>query len=219
MGMTSLAIDQRARLRRRGRLLNYATLVYMTVEGGVALTAGIIAGSVALVGFGIDSFIELVAAAAALWRLSADLDPVRRERVERITLRCTGLCFLALAGYVGADAMHGLLTHSAPTESKVGIGLAFASVVLMPLLGRAKRRVGFGLASGALVAEARQTEVCGYLAATLLAGLLLNALLSWWWADPVAAMVMVPLIAYEGYQGVRGRSACTDGCATIPGTT
>jgi divalent metal cation (Fe/Co/Zn/Cd) transporter len=218
-GMVPLAADQRGSLVRRGQLLNYATFLYMVLEGGVALGAGIVAGSVALIGFGIDSVIELAAAVAAFWRLSVDLDGVRRERVERITLRVTGLCFLALAVYVGADAMRALVTHSAPAQSKIGIVLAAASVIVMPLLARAKRRVGLGLASGALVAEARQTEICAYLAATLLIGLLLNVVLSWWWADPVAAMVMVPLIAYEGYQGVRGHSVCADGCAPIPGTT
>jgi divalent metal cation (Fe/Co/Zn/Cd) transporter len=217
--MMELAIDQRARLLRRGRLLNYATLLSMVFEGVVAAAAGVVAGSVALVGFGIDSFIELAAALAAFWRLAVDLDPVRRERVERISLRSIGLCFLVLAVYVGVDAVHALVTHSAPAVSKVGIGLACASVVGMPLLGRAKRQVGLSLASGALVAEARQTDICAYLAATLLVGLLLNAVFSWWWADPVAALVMVPLIAYEGYHGVRGHSVCSDDCAPITGAT
>lgn len=138
--MTPPAVDQRARLLRRGRRLNYATFLYMIIEGGVAFAAGIATRSVALIGFGIDSFIELAAAAAAFWRLAADLDPARRQRVERNSLRVTGLCFLGLAAYAATDAVHALVTHSAPVESTVGIVLACASVVAMPLLGRAKRR-------------------------------------------------------------------------------
>jgi divalent metal cation (Fe/Co/Zn/Cd) transporter len=215
--MTAVAGDPRTRLLQRGRLLNYATFLYMIIEGGVAFAAGMAAGSVALVGFGIDSFIELIAALAAFWRLAVDGDTVRRERVERITLCVAGVCLLALAVYVGATATRALLTHSAPAKSTIGIVLAAASVVMMPWLGRAKRQVGLGLASGALVAEARQTDICAYLAATLLVGLLCNELFSWWWADPAAALVMVPLIAYEGYQGMRGRPVCTDGCASTRG--
>lgn len=215
--MTAVGVDPRTRLLQHGRLLNYATFLSMIIEGGVAFTAGMVAGSVALVGFGIDSFIELIAALAAFWRLAVDLNAARRERVERITLRVTGGCLLALAVYVGASAARALLTHSVPAESTVGILLAAASVVVMPWLGRAKRQVGLGLASDALVAESRQTDICAYLAGTLLIGLLLNAVFSWWWADPAAALVMVPLIAYEGYQAVRGRSVCTDGCTSLTG--
>jgi cation efflux family protein len=120
--------------------------------------------------------------------------------------------FLALAAYVAVDATHALYTRTAPDESIVGIVLATLSLGVMPLLARAKERVARALGSGALVAEARQTIFCTYLSAILLAGLLLNAAVGWWWADPIAALVMVPIIAKEGLEGIRGRSACADCC-------
>jgi divalent metal cation (Fe/Co/Zn/Cd) transporter len=198
-------------LVRRGLLLNYATLGYNSLEGLIAIGAGIAAGSVALLGFGLDSLIEVSATIAALWRLHSDRDAVRRERAERVALRVIGGLFLALAVYVTADAAQALIERAAPAESVVGIVLATASLAVMPLLARAKRRVAFAMGSGALAAEARQTLFCTYLSAILLAGLLLNATVGWWWADPVAALAMVPLIAKEGVDGLRGRSAC-DAC-------
>ena len=183
----------------------------------IAIVAGLLAGSVALVGFGMDSVIELAAGVAALWRLRADWDEGRRERVERATLRAIGVCFLALAAYVAWDAARSLLAREAPSESVSGIVVAALSLVVMPLLARAKRRVALAMRSGALAAEAQQTSLCAYLSAILLGGLLLNALLGWWWADPVAALVMVPIIAREGVEGVRGRSACGCGDAACQG--
>ncbi len=169
------------------------------------------AGSVALLGFAVDSLIELAAGVTALWRLSADFDPERRARVERTSLRVIGACFLALAVYVAGEAARSLLLQQRPTQSLPGIALAVASLVAMPLLARAKRRVAVGMGSGALAADAQQTALCGYLSAILLGGLLLNAALGWWWADPLAALCMVPLIIKEGLEGVRGRSSCA-GC-------
>ncbi len=192
--------------------LNVATLAYNAIEGVVAIAAGVLAGSVALVGFGLDSAIELAASATALWRLRADLDPVRRERAERVALRVIGALFIALAVYVAVDAATALLGREAPSESRVGMVLAALSVAVMPLLARAKRRVALQMGSGALAAEATQTALCAYLSVILLAGLLLNATLGWWWADPAAALAMVPIIAREGIDGLRGRSACGDDC-------
>jgi divalent metal cation (Fe/Co/Zn/Cd) transporter len=202
----------RPALVRRGLVLNYATLGYNCLEGLIAIGAGLAAGSIALVGFGLDSLIEVSASVAALWRLYSDRDDARRGRAERVALRTIGILFLALAAYVAADAAHALLTRAAPAESVVGIALAALSLVVMPLLARAKRRVAFAIGSGALAAEAQQTTFCTYLSAILLAGLLLNATVGWWWADPVAALVMVPIIADEGLAGIRGRSACADCC-------
>lgn len=199
-------------LVRRGLRLNYATLGYNCLEGLIAIVAGLAAGSVALVGFGLDSLIEVSASGAALWRLYSDGDAERRERAERLTIRVIGVLFLALAAYVTAKAVQALLARAAPEESIVGIVLALLSLIVMPLLARAKRRVAFAMGSGALAAEAKQTLFCTYLSAILLAGLLLNAVGGWWWADPVAALVMVPIIAREGVEGVRGRSACGDCC-------
>jgi divalent metal cation (Fe/Co/Zn/Cd) transporter len=197
-------------LVRRGLLLNYATLGYNCLEGLIAIGAGLAAGSIALVGFGLDSLIEVSASLVALWRLFSDPDAARRERSERVALRIIGLLFLALAAYVAADAGRTLLERAAPEESVVGIVLAIFSLAVMPLLARAKRRVAFAMGSGALAAEARQTAFCTYLSAILLVGLLLNATVGWWWADPVAALVMVPIIAKEGLEGIRGHSACGD---------
>lgn len=202
----------RSALVRRSRRLNYATIGYNSLEGLLAIGAGLAAGSIALVGFGIDSVIELSAGVTALWRLHADADPVRRERAERLALRLIGVSFLALAAYVGAESVRALVHRTTPDRSWFGVVLAVLSLVVMPYLSMAKRRVALELRSGALVAEAQQTLLCVYLSAILLGGLLLNALLGWWWADPVAALVMVPLIAWEGIEGLRGRSACGDGC-------
>ena len=207
----ALGATDRAALVRRGHRLAYVTLGYNSVEGIIAIGAGLVAGSLSLVGFGADSLIEVTSGGAALWRLRADIDPVRRERVERTSLRVIGICFLALALYVAIDAGLALLHREAPDESRVGIALAAVSVVVMPLLARAKRRVARGLSSRALAADATQTDLCTYLSAILLGGLVVNAALGWWWADPVSALVMAPIIAREGIEGVRGEH-CHD-CA------
>jgi divalent metal cation (Fe/Co/Zn/Cd) transporter len=202
----------RIELVRQGKRLNLATLGIVSLEAAVGLAAGAQAGSVALLGFGVDSLIELAAALAARWRLTADLDHARRERVEAISLRLIGGCFLALAVFVLVEAGRTLALRRAPQESPAGIVLAVLTAASMPLLARAKRRVARGMGSGALDADAQQSALCGYLSAILLAGLLANALLGWWWADPVAALLMVPIIAREGLEGLRGRSSCSDGC-------
>jgi len=195
-------------LVRRGLRLTYATLAYNSLEGIVAVGAGIGAGSIALIGFGVDSIIELTASVAAVWRLRADSEVARREQVEGRSLRVVGACFLALAGYMTYEAVKALLQREAPAASLIGIGLAALSLLVMPVLAHAKRRIALKLGSGALAAEATQTAVCTYLSAILLSGLVLNAQFGWWWADPVAALAMVPLIVREGMEGVRGRSAC-----------
>ena len=192
-----------AALVHRGLRLNYLTIGYNVVEAIVALVAGSAAGSVALVGFGIDSTIELAASGAAQWRLRADGDAARRERAERLTHRAIGVAFLALAGYVAIDASVALWTHEAPGGSALGAAILALLVVVMPLLARAKRRVAVAMGSSALVAEAMQTSLCAWLSAIALAGVALNATLGWWWADPVAALAMVPVIVREGVDGAR----------------
>ena len=201
----------RAKQVRRGLWLSYATIGYNVLEALVSLVAGFLAGSIALVGFGIDSVIEVTASGAAQWRLRADLDAARRERVERVTLRIIGLSFLALAAYVAIDGARSLWLHERPERSVVGIGILTLSVILMPLLARAKRRVADAMGSRALRADARQTSLCAYLSVIALAGVALNAVLGWWWADPVAALAMVPIIAREGVEGLRGEQC--DDCA------
>jgi divalent metal cation (Fe/Co/Zn/Cd) transporter len=215
--MTAVLVPNRRTLIQRSRRLNYATLAYNSLEGVLSIGTGILAGSIVLVGFGADSLIELAAGTAALWRLSADLNPARRERVEQQTLRLIGFCFLALAAYVSLEAIRALVGRAAPGQSPLGIGIAAASLLVMPFLARAKRTVALQLGSGALAAEAKQTLICTYLSAILLAGLVLNALWGWWWADPIAGLIMVPLIAWEGLEGIRGRSACGEDCHPGPG--
>ena len=201
----------RTELIRRGRYLEYFTIGYNSLEGLIAIVAGLVAGSIALVGFGFDSLIEVTSGAALLWRLQADVDEQRRERVEAISLRIVGACFLVLAIYVSYDSIKSLIRREAPEESLVGIILAAVSLIVMPLLVRAKRKVARAIDSGALMADSKQTEICTYLSAILLGGLLLNALLSWWWADPVAALIMVPIIVKEGIEALRGETCCDEG--------
>lgn len=210
MTTAAAALPDRAALVRRSVLLNRLTLGYNLVEGVVALAAGLAAGSVALVSFGVDSGIELGASAVALWRLSHEGDAGRSARAERVAHRLIGGLLLLLAAYVGWEAGGDLVRGERPGTSTVGLALAAVSVVVMPILARAKRRVGQALRSNALVAESQQTSFCMWLSAILLAGLALNALLGWWWADPVAALAMVPIIGWEGIEAVRGRDAC--GC-------
>jgi divalent metal cation (Fe/Co/Zn/Cd) transporter len=210
---TMLAGTERKSAVRRGQWLSWLTLGYNSLEGIIAVGAGVLAGSIALVGFGVDSLIEVTASVAALWRLNSDVDLIERERAELLTLRIVGVLFIALGIYVTWDAVNALVKREAPGESNVGIALAVASLIVMPLLARAKRKVAIALNSRALRSEAQQTQLCTYLSAILLGGLALNAMLGWWWADPVAALVMVPIIGKEGIEALRGHDSCTDGCA------
>lgn len=206
--MSEQILNERQSQVRRGLWLSYATLAYNGFETVIALTAGHLAGSVALLAFGFDSLIELAASSTALWRLHSDHRVEVRHRNERIALRMIGGCFVVLALYVALESLHTLWLVEAPDESLPGILLAFASVVVMPLLARGKRRVALSMQSGALESEATQTMLCAYLSAILLAGLALNALFGWWWADPVAALLMVPIIGREGWEALQGRGAC-----------
>jgi divalent metal cation (Fe/Co/Zn/Cd) transporter len=208
--VTSPNAQTRAALVRRGLWLNYATLAYNSLEAVVALVAGVLAGSVALVGFGMDSVIEVTASAAAQWRLRADIDHARRERAERISLRVIGWSFVALAAYVAVDSARSLWLRERPQRSVTGLVILTLSVVIMPVLARAKRRVARELRSTALEADATQTSLCAYLSAIALAGVALNTAVGWWWCDPVAALAMVPIIAKEGVENVRGNSHCDD---------
>ena len=195
-------IEPHALLGRRGKILEYLTIAYNSLEGVIAVGAGLVAGSIALVGFGFDSAIEVVASILLVWRLHAG------EKAEKRALQLVGISFLVLAAYVTFDAVKALVRHEAPEESLVGIVLAALSVIVMPLLVHAKRNVARAIDSRAMLAEARQTQLCMYLSVILLAGLGLNALAGWWWADPVAALVMVPIIGNEGREALRG-DECT----------
>jgi len=185
-------------------MLASVTLVYNTVEVVFALAAGMSAGSIALIGFGVDSFIELAAGAIALWRLEEELDPESRSEAEGISARLVGASFLLLGAYLALRAFLALLNQEAPESSILGIVIALVSLAVMPYLAREKRRVADALESGALRAESVQTSLCAWLSAILLGGLVLRAAFGWWWADPVAALVMTPIIVREGFETLRG---------------
>src|SRR6266404_6068729 len=207
--MAELLIANRAHELGRGKRLEYFTIAWNTLEGIVAVVAGVMAGSISLMGFGIDSFIEVLSGSVLLWRMSVDADVKQRQRNEKRALKIVGLCFLGLAVYIAYESASVLLQRRAPEHSIAGIVLACASLVVMPLLSRAKHKVAAHLGSGAMHADAKQTDFCAYLSAILLAGLALNILFGLWWTDPVAAVVMVPFIANEGIEGVKGK-ACRD---------
>lgn len=194
-------------------LLLWLTVGWNSIEGAVAVTAGWRASSTALMGFGLDSFIEVTAAAVLIWRLQAPDGDARIEGRERLARRIIGVTFLALAVYIVAHSAYAIATGNEADESRIGLALAVASLVLMPLLGLAKRTNAMALHSHALIAESHETLVCSYLSATLFIGLLANAWFGWWWADIAAALAMVPWIAKEGLEGVRAE-ACGDECAT-----
>jgi divalent metal cation (Fe/Co/Zn/Cd) transporter len=199
-------------LRRRIRLLVGTTMVYNVIEAAVALAAGTIASSVALIGFGLDSVIEVSSAAAVAWQF-AGADPQRRERVA---LRAIAWSFFALAAYVTVEAVRGLLGAGEAEHSLVGIVLVMVSVVVMPLLSFVQRRTGRELGSASAVADSKQTLLCTYLSAAVLVGLVLNATLGWWWADPVAGLVLAVLAVREGRNAWRGDLCCAPSAVVRP---
>lgn len=194
---------------KRGRRLEYFTIGWNLLEAFVSVAAGLLAGSIALIGFGIDSLIETGSGAVLLWRLWGG---EKGERRERIALKLVGWSLLLLAAYVGFGAAKSLIMHEEPERSWPGITIAALSLIVMPLLAKAKRKVAQDIGSRALVADSKQTDICAYLSAILLGGLGLNALFGWWWADPVAGLIMVPIIAKEGWESIRGET-CSD-CRT-----
>lgn len=212
-GDTSATMNaaNRAQLIKRAILLEYFTIGWNLLEGLIAVGAGIIAGSPSLVGFGFDSFIESTSGAALLWRLQVD-DEEARERREQIALRLVGASFLLLAAYVAYDSITTLVWRELPERSYTGIALLVISLVVMPILARSKRHVAAQIKSRALEADSKQTDLCVYLSAISLGGLGLNAAFGWWWADPVAALVMIPIIVNEGIEGLRGEACCDEGC-------
>lgn len=194
----------KARLGRRAQLLAGASVAYNVVEAVIAVTAGLVAGSIALVGFGLDSMVEVSSGLIILWQFRHRLPESR----ERQALRLMALSFFALAGYVTFESARALLTGSDPQPSPVGIGLAIASLLIMPFLSWAQRRTGKALGSNAVVADSTQTLLCTYLSAVLLMGLVLNATLGWSWADPVAGLVIAGVAVREGLEAWRGEGCC-----------
>lgn len=209
----TVATASRARWSVIAAWLVIGTVAYNAIEAALAIWAGIRAGSVALVGFGLDSVIECVAAIAVLWRLRVERTRSTEElaRGERTVHRIVGFTFVALALYVVVQSGWTLWTAQAPEESPVGIIVAIASLVIMPLVAWGKLRAAHHLQSGSLRAEAKETLACLYLSATLLLGLVATAAAGWWWADPVAALCMVPWLMKEGLEGIRDED-CDDSC-------
>nr|WP_233513780.1 cation transporter [Micromonospora craterilacus] len=210
--------ERRAVLTRRIRWFVAATITYNVIEAIVAITAGTIASSTALIGFGLDSVVEVSSAAAVAWQFSS----ADHKRRERTALRVIALSFFALAAYVSVESARALLGDDRADHSTVGLTLAALSLAIMPILSTAQRRAGRELGSASAVADSKQTLLCTYLSAVLLVGLAVNSLFGWWWADPVAALVIAIVAAKEGRDAWQGRSCCaptgpagptTAGCA------
>ncbi|MFI7285479.1 cation diffusion facilitator family transporter [Streptomyces anulatus] len=211
---------RREALARRIRLLVAVTIAYNVIEAVVALTAGTIASSSALIGFGLDSVIEVSSAAAVAWQFSAREHAVRESR-ERTALRIIAVSFFALAAYVAFDAARSLTGTGEAEPSPLGIVIAALSLAIMPFLSAAQRRAGREIGSASAVADSKQTLLCTYLSAVLLVGLVLNATLGWSWADPVAALAIAGLAVKEGREAWRGKGCCAptahgQACANSP---
>lgn len=201
-----------------------ATIIYNVIEAVIAIGAGTVAGSVALIGFGLDSLVEVTSAAAVAWQFAAR-DPQQRERTA---LRVIAWSFFALAAYVTVEAMRALVGGAEADHSTVGIVLLALSVVVMPVLSLAQRRTGREFGSNSAVADSKQTLLCTYLSAAVLVGLVLNSTLGWWWADPIAAFVLAAVAVKEGREALRGDVCCApvgvdiadeDRCGCAPGCT
>lgn len=205
MSVGALAPDSVGRLRRRALALAGLTIAWNVVEGIVAVAAGVAAGSIALVGFGFDSTVEVLSAWVVAWQFRAELRGGYDEDRERRALRLIGVTFFVLAAYVSFEAVRDLFFVDAEAdESTVGIALAAVSLLVMPALAWAKKRTAARLGSPTLRADATETLLCTWLSAALLVGLVLNATVNWWWADPVAALVIAGLAAREGLEAIRG---------------
>ncbi|PKH41740.1 Cation efflux family protein [Nocardioides alpinus] len=206
---------ERRRLGRRAQLLAGASVAYNAIEAVVAITAGIVAGSVALVGFGLDSIVEVSSGLIILWQFR---HPIPESR-ERSALRLMALSFFGLAAYVTFESVRTLASGHDPDSSPVGIALAVASLIIMPFLSWAQRRTGKSLGSNAVVADSTQTLLCTYLSAVLLVGLVLNATLGWSWADPVAGLVIAVVAVREGVEAWRGEGCACGPVACLPDAT
>ena len=204
----TLTTAERTRLGRRAQLLAGASVTYNVIEAVIAVTAGIVAGSVALVGFGLDSVVEVSSGLIIVWQFRHRLPESREQQA----LRLMAVSFFALAAYVSFESVRALLGDHDPDPSMVGIGLAVASLVVMPFLSWAQRRTGRALGSNAVVADSTQTLLCTYLSAVLLVGLVLNATLGWSWADPIAGLVIAAVAVREGLEAWRGESC---GCGPV----
>jgi len=198
--MTALTADRRTRLHRRVRLIVVFTITYNVIEGIIAVWAGVVASSAALIGFGLDSAVEVLSAAAIAWQFTRK-DP---ERWEKVTVRAVGLAFFLLAAYVTVDAVLSLIGQEGPAHSPLGLGITALSLIVMPLLAWFEMRTGRELDSKSVMADATQLILCVYLSGAVFLGLILNAVLGWWWADSAAALVVALLAVREGIEAWRG---------------
>ena len=198
--MTALTPERRERLHRRVRFIVAFTITYNVLEAIVALTAGVLASSAALIGFGLDSVVEVLSAVAVAWQFTRK-DP---ERWEKVTVRAIAIAFFALAAYVSVDAVLGLTSQEGPEHSPLGIGITALSLLVMPLLAWYESRTGRELGSKSVVADAKQLLLCVYLSGAVFLGLIMNSLFGWWWADSVAALVVAGLAIREGVEAWRG---------------
>jgi divalent metal cation (Fe/Co/Zn/Cd) transporter len=206
---SGLSLAERARLERRARLLAWGGIAWHFIEFAIALVAGLVAGSIALIGFGADSLIEALAGFVVLWLFTGNR--IGSRAAERRAQQLIAVSFFVLAAYVSIESVRNLLGGDHPQVSWAGIGLAAFTAATMPLLARAKRRVGSKLSSSAAVKEASQTQLCAYLSVALLVGLGANALAGWWWADPLTALLIAAVAVKEGRESWRGEG-CADGC-------
>lgn len=211
--MTELDPARRLSLGRRAKMLAGFSVTYNVIESVIAITAGVIAGSVALVGFGLDSVVEVSSGLIILWQFSHRIPESR----ERQALRLLAFSFFALAAYVGFESVQALVFGSDPDASTVGIVLAAVSLVVMPFISYAQRRTGRALGSNAVYADGTQTLLCTYLSGVLLVGLLLNATLGWSWADPLAGLIIAAVALREGVEAWKGEGCCAPGANSAGG--
>lgn len=209
MGTTIFSEIDRAAIARRGRNLEYFTIVWAALESTIGLVTAIKSNSLSLAGFGFDSLIEVVSGAALLWRMSHEMNHHRRHRAEHVSLRVAGICLLLLGAYILIAATFNLWMHRSSETSWIGVGVTTAALIFMPLLSRAKREVGRALNSEAMMADARQTDFCMYQAAIVLFGLLVHAMFGIGWADSVAALLLVPFLIRAGILSLRGQACCS----------
>ena len=200
--------ESRSALVMSGKHLEYFTIIWHLLEGAISLVAGLVSGSLSLVGFGVDSLIELASGVAVWWRMAVDDKVDHRERNEKLALQLIGGSFIALAGYLIFESVVSFVKQKAPEPSVPGLVIAFLSLLVMPLLSQAKRNVAAQLNSPALKADATQADFCAYLSAILLLGLVVNFLFGWWWADPLAALIMAVIIGNEGIKTSLGEPCC-----------
>ena len=199
-----LGFEERNRLGRRAKMLAGASVAYNVLEGIIAVSAGVAAGSIALIGFGLDSFVEVSSGLIILWQFSHRMPESRERQAQRLL----AVSFFALAAYVTVESVRALLSRAEADHSYIGIGLAVASLLVMPFISIAQRRTGRALGSAAVVADGTQTLLCTYLSGVLLAGLVVNATLGWSWADPVAALVIGGVAVREGIEAWKGDGHC-----------